>query len=177
MPCCDVRASFSHRRSHACAHPDAGKIDNDNSKSIEFKELCGFFGYYEDGDLMSDWSQQSMGATPAASGNATPRGTGGSGMDSASSYHSYISGNSGSSRTRQGEHHAKPKMPAPAQGSAGGLGKKHDLSALEVINIFKTLDINGDGEVSHAEFLKGLKANPTIAEKLGMCKRVEVEDT
>ena len=118
-----------------------------------------------------------MGATPAASGNATPRGTGGSGMDSASSYHSYISGNSGSSRTRQGEHHAKPKMPAPAQGSAGGLGKKHDLSALEVINIFKTLDINGDGEVSHAEFLKGLKANPTIAEKLGTCKRVEVEDT
>lgn len=175
MPGCDVGASFSHRCSHARAHPDAGKIDNDNSKSIEFKELCGFFGYYEDGDLMSDWSQQSMGATPAASGNATPRRTGGgSGMDSASSYHSYISG---SSRTRQGEHEAKAKMPAPAKGPAGGLGKKHDLSALEVINIFKTLDINGDGEVSHAEFLKGLKANPTIAEKLGMCKRVEVEDT
>ncbi len=32
----------------------------------------------------------------------------------------------------------------------------------------KTLDINGDGELSHEEFLKGLKMNSSIAEKMGM---------
>jgi len=29
-----------------------GKIDNDNSKSIDFKELCAFFGYSEHGELL-----------------------------------------------------------------------------------------------------------------------------
>ena len=42
------------------------------------------------------------------------------------------------------------------------------LTALEVINIFKTLDTNGDGEISHAEFIRGCKAHPSIADKLGM---------
>ena len=32
----------------------------------------------------------------------------------------------------------------------------------------KTLDINGDGELSHEEFLKGLKMNSSIGEKMGM---------
>ena len=42
-----------------------GKIDNDDSKTIEFKELCGFFGYDEDGKLLSQcvtqWSERSTG--------------------------------------------------------------------------------------------------------------------
>ena len=51
-----------------------------------------------------------------------------------------------------------------------------ELSALELIDIFKTLDINGDGEVSHAEFIKGLKGNPRMAERLGMPSEIRAED-
>jgi hypothetical protein len=99
-----------------------GMIDNDNSKTIEFKELCAFFGYYSDGDHMSDWSQQSLPQSSAA----TPRAT------------------------------SAPATPNPGkQKSLGGVGTsgaakasgQQALTALEVINIFKTLDINGDGEV------------------------------
>jgi hypothetical protein len=32
------------------------------------------------------------------------------------------------------------------------------------------LDANGDGEISHAEFIKGLKSNPLLAAKLGMVR-------
>jgi Ca2+-binding EF-hand superfamily protein len=38
----------------------------------------------------------------------------------------------------------------------------------EVREIFAALDINCDGKISHAEFIKGLKANPVVAKKLGM---------
>ncbi len=34
--------------------------------------------------------------------------------------------------------------------------------------IFKTLDINGDGSITHAEFIRGLKKHKTIARKLGI---------
>ena len=36
-----------------------GKIDNDNSKTIEFAELCAFFGYTETGALASDYASES----------------------------------------------------------------------------------------------------------------------
>ena len=34
--------------------------------------------------------------------------------------------------------------------------------------IFKTLDINKDGSITHAEFIRGLKKHKTIARKLGI---------
>jgi len=153
-----------------------GKIDNDNSKSIEFKELCGFFGYYEDGDLLSEWSEQSMGGGGGTSGD---------------SYKSYISGSSrtamssplGSTALRDtkggGVIVPQPPVviaPPPPTAAAKAPGGAAKLTALEVINMFKTLDINGDGEVTHVEFLKGLKINPSIADKLGMPKDVRAED-
>ena len=42
------------------------------------------------------------------------------------------------------------------------------LPEKEVHEIFSVLDKNGDGEISQAEFLKGLKAHPLLAAKLGM---------
>ena len=146
-----------------------GKIDNDNSKSIQFSELCRFFGYYEDGELVSDWSQQSMGG------------------NSGDSYKSYISGSSRTAvstpmapaRTAPGVAPTAPLVfvPPPTAAAKSQEGAAHaQLTALEVINMFKTLDRNGDGELSHAEFLKGIKMNPLIGEKLGMPKDVRAED-
>jgi len=140
-----------------------GKIDNDNSKSIEFRELCGFFGYYDDGDLLSDWSGES-------------RGEGAGAGNSGDSYKSFISASSRTASPAPPAHTAAP--PVVLGGPAVPLrdAKTPAMTALEVINIFKTLDINGDGEVSHAEFIKGLKLNPSIAEKLGMPTEIRAED-
>jgi Tfp pilus assembly protein PilF/Ca2+-binding EF-hand superfamily protein len=141
-----------------------GKIDNDNSKSIQFSELCRFFGYYEDGELVTDWSEQS-----------------------GDSFKSYISGSSRTAvSTPMARAHTAPIVaptappvfvpPPPAAAKSQGGAAHAQLTALEVINMFKTLDRNGDGELSHAEFLKGIKMNPLIGEKLGMPKDVRAED-
>ena len=47
---------------------------------------------------------------------------------------------------------------------------------MEVVDIFKVLDLNGDGELSHAEFIRGLKANPMVAKRLGMPTDIRAED-
>jgi len=50
------------------------------------------------------------------------------------------------------------------------------LPADEVYEIFAALDANGDGEISHAELIKGLKSNPMVASKLGMPSNIRAED-
>jgi hypothetical protein len=39
-------------------------LDYDNPKSIEFTELCTYFGYYTDGEAMSDWSDPATSLQP-----------------------------------------------------------------------------------------------------------------
>ena len=50
------------------------------------------------------------------------------------------------------------------------------LSFEDIGEIFETLDKNGDGSITHAEFIVGLKKNPWVAEKLGMPSHVRQED-
>ena len=50
------------------------------------------------------------------------------------------------------------------------------MSFKELHEIFQILDKNGDGVISHVEFIKGLKQAPWIAEKLGMPARIQPED-
>jgi len=142
-------------------------IDFDNSKSIEFTELCTFFGYYADGEEMSEWSDPE--ASPQQSnGSLRRRRTADHGTDSHD-----ISSESDLGKTADYGTRKPGISPATASATTQALtttlaaGAPH-LTALEVINIFKTLDLNGDGEISHAEFIRGCKSNPSIAEKLGM---------
>ena len=51
-----------------------------------------------------------------------------------------------------------------------------DVSFLELAEIFSTLDKNGDGKISHAEMISGLRANPWMAHKLGMAEDVRRDD-
>ncbi len=44
------------------------------------------------------------------------------------------------------------------------------LSYEELRTLFKTLDEDNDGFISNAEFIKGLKKNPWMADKLGKHK-------
>jgi len=46
----------------------------------------------------------------------------------------------------------------------------------ELAEIFKALDRNNDGRISHAEFITGLKRNPSIAERLGLPAHIQQED-
>ena len=41
-----------------------------------------------------------------------------------------------------------------------------NFSFFELSEIFRTLDKNGDGVITHIEFIKGLKEHPDIAAKL-----------
>jgi Ca2+-binding EF-hand superfamily protein len=50
------------------------------------------------------------------------------------------------------------------------------LTPLEIARIFKILDRDGDGQVTHAEFIKGLKLHPAIASKLRMPADIRAED-
>ena len=150
-----------------------GKIDNDNSKSIELQELAAYFGYHEDGDLISDWSASE--SYHSADHEAPSEDS------------SYVEESPHTPASRASARKDKESNTAPEQRrrrrqqSAGALPaitytSAPQLTALELINIFKTLDANGDGEVSHVEFLKGLKKHPTIAEKLGMPTDIRAED-
>ena len=51
-----------------------------------------------------------------------------------------------------------------------------NLTLLEISRIFKILDRDGDGLVTHAEFIKGLKLHPAIASKLRMPAEIRAED-
>ena len=42
------------------------------------------------------------------------------------------------------------------------------MSFQEIQRIFSILDKNGDGNITHAEFISGLKKNVWVANKLGM---------
>jgi len=50
------------------------------------------------------------------------------------------------------------------------------LPELEVYEIFAALDHNGDGSISQAEFIRGLKQHPWAASKLGMPSHIRQED-
>jgi hypothetical protein len=54
--------------------------------------------------------------------------------------------------------------------------KERKLSFREIQEIFSTLDKNGDGSITHAEFITGLKKHSWVAEKLGMPSNVRQED-
>jgi len=71
---------------------------------------------------------------------------------------------------RPQDSHARPE--------AGSRGRRHGeaLSFDELQDIFKILDKNGDGVISHIEFIKGLKQNPGIANRLGMPAHIQQED-
>ncbi len=53
---------------------------------------------------------------------------------------------------------------------------KPALSLEDLQNIFATLDKNHDGQISHIEFIRGLKQNPWIADKLDMPDHIQQED-
>jgi hypothetical protein len=61
-------------------------------------------------------------------------------------------------------------------GGGGDHEKKRKLTFLEIKEIFATLDKNGDGDITHAEFITGMKKNPWVATKLGMPTNVRQED-
>jgi len=154
-----------------------GKIDNDNSKSIEFKELCAFFGYHDDGDLISDWSESSH--SPAATASASASEAPPASERSSPRPSPFQPSSPPTPASREHARHGsrrKPSAPKVKALPAITYTSAPKLTALELINIFKTLDLNGDGEVSHAEFVKGLRKNPTIAEKLGMPTDIRAED-
>ena len=87
-------------------------------------------------------------------------------------------------REQQGEHfasrsHETPRSPVGAvrrkrgggPSAMGGMGTKpggRRLSFQEIQRIFSILDKNGDGNITHAEFISGLKKNVWVAKKLGM---------
>ena len=169
-----------------------GKIDNDNSKSIEFVELCNFYGYTDNGDELTDWSDPvTLQGSETATGDVTSEGEAAGIMSGVSyvsdarqksevadSHESHMSGDSYASISDSRARPALIANPQPVANNAVRVidNAAHKLTALEVINIFKTLDTNGDGELSHAEFIKGLKDKPTIADKLGMPSDIHAED-
>jgi hypothetical protein len=53
--------------------------------------------------------------------------------------------------------------------------RKIPISAVEVVTIFRKLDRQGNGEISIAEFISGLKASPDSAEKFGMPEEIRKE--
>ena len=61
--------------------------------------------------------------------------------------------------------------PTTARSSAKGT-----LSADEALDIFEALDTNGDGEISMIEFIKGLRASPSIAQRLELPTQIQQED-
>ena len=65
------------------------------------------------------------------------------------------------------------RSPAPGKPADA---KARRLSFKEITEIFKILDKNGDGSITHAEFIVGLKKNAWVAEKLGMPSHVRQED-
>ena len=159
-------------------------LDYDNSKSIEFTELCTYFGYYADGEEMSDWSDPATSPQPSDGSRRRP---GAADREAESNMPTESDSRKAGSYRRD-----NPREPGVAPVPAGRRTREDyalfcefagattqtlttnlaagapKLTALEVINIFKTLDTNGDGEISHAEFIRGCKAHPSIADKLGM---------
>eukprot|EP00961_Rhodomonas_salina_P018914 254643-Rhodomonas_salina.1 len=65
---------------------------------------------------------------------------------------------------------AFPLRRPPVAGTPGI--PKGSVSVSELRDIFNTLDINHDGRITHAEFIKGLKANPKIASTLNLPQSV-----
>jgi Ca2+-binding EF-hand superfamily protein len=45
----------------------------------------------------------------------------------------------------------------------------------ELLEIFQTLDKDNNGKITHAEFIRGLKQNASIANKLGKLVRYEIK--
>lgn len=169
-------------------------LDYDNSKSIEFTELCTYFGYYADGEEMTDWSDPATSPQPSDGSRRRP---------GAADRKAETCGNmpSESDSSKSGRYRRdNPREPGIAPVPAGRRTREDyalfcefagattktlttklvagapRLTALEVINIFKTLDTNGDGEISHAEFIRGCKAHSSIADKLGVPAGVHAQD-
>ena len=63
-----------------------------------------------------------------------------------------------------------------ARGSRPRGKRQQRVAFIELQRIFQTLDANGNGTISHAEFIVGLKANADIAEVMGMPREVRQED-
>mmetsp|Transcript_44194 Transcript_44194/g.104020 ORF Transcript_44194/g.104020 Transcript_44194/m.104020 type:complete len:173 (+) Transcript_44194:63-581(+) len=53
---------------------------------------------------------------------------------------------------------------------------KQHLSIVEIVNIFRILDLNGDGVITQTECIEGLRKNPMIAMKLGMPSVMHEDD-
>ena len=49
---------------------------------------------------------------------------------------------------------------------------KRKLSFADIQKIFSTLDKNGDGSITNAEFIVGLKKHPWLADMMGMPSHV-----
>jgi Ca2+-binding EF-hand superfamily protein len=167
-------------------------LDYDNSKSIEFTELCTYFGYYADGEEMSDWSDPATSPQPSDGSRRRPGAA-----DREAESNMPTESDSRKAFSYRRDHPLEPGVaPVPAgrrtredyalfcefagattqtltTNLAAGAPK---LTALEVINIFKTLDTNGDGEISHAEFIRGCKSHPSIADKLGVPTGAHAQD-
>jgi hypothetical protein len=64
-------------------------------------------------------------------------------------------------------------LPLPAAAAAG---PAKSMTAFEVIDCFIVLDQDRNGEISHAEFIQGLKSNSQLAQKFGLEQNFELED-
>jgi hypothetical protein len=71
---------------------------------------------------------------------------------------------------------ANPAAPPPPPAGAASVGPAMTMTPFEVIDSFIVLDVDRNGQLTHEEFIQGLKANRQIAEKFVLDQNVVLED-
>jgi hypothetical protein len=71
---------------------------------------------------------------------------------------------------------ANPAAPPPPPAGAAPVGPAMTMTPFEVIDSFIVLDVDRNGQLTHEEFIQGLKANRQIAQKFGLDQNVVLED-